>query len=109
MNNTTSIFSQVPIEYYFILSASLFCIGIFGLLYRRNAIIMFMCIEMMLNAVNLLLVALSIWHNDPQGQVFVFFVMGVAAAEVTVGLSILVSLFRNKHTVDIDELKILKG
>ena len=109
MNQINTIFSQVPLEHMLLFCVSLFCIGIFGLLYRRNAIILFMCIEMMLNAVNLLLVALSVWHNDAQGQVFVFFVMGVAAAEVTVGLAILVSFFRNKHTVDIDELNLLKG
>jgi NADH-quinone oxidoreductase subunit K len=106
---SNTIFSQIPIEYYFVLSSALFCIGLFGLMYRRNAIIMFMCVEMMLNSVNLLLVALSVWHNDAQGQVFVFFIMGVAAAEVTVGLAILVSFFRNKHTVDTDEFNLLKG
>jgi NADH-quinone oxidoreductase subunit K len=109
MSQNDTLFSLIPIGHYFILSASLFCIGIFGLLYRRNAIVMFMCIEMMLNAVNLLLVALSVWHNDAEGQVFVFFVMAVAAAEVVVGLAILVSLYRNKQTVDIDELNLLKG
>jgi NADH-quinone oxidoreductase subunit K len=86
----------------------LFCIGVFGVLLRRNAIIIFMSIELMLNAVNLLLVAFSTYHNDSSGQVFVFFIMAVAAAEVAVGLAILVTIYRNLHSVDIDELKALK-
>jgi NADH-quinone oxidoreductase subunit K len=90
------------------LSAVLFSIGALGVLFRKNAIIMFMSIELMLNSVNLLLVAFSTFHNDPSGQVFVFFVMAVAAAEVAVGLAILVTIFRNVHSVDIDELRSLK-
>lgn len=89
-------------------SAVLFSIGVMGVLFRRNAIIIFMSIELMLNAVNLLLVAFSSYHNHASGQVFVFFVMAVAAAEVAVGLAILVTIFRNVHSVDIDELKNLK-
>lgn len=108
MLNSASIFSVVPIQYYLIVSAALFCIGVFGVLFRRNAIIIFMSVELMLNAVNLLLVAFSTYHNDANGQVFVFFVMAVAAAEVAVGLAILVTIFRNVHSVDIDELKNLK-
>ncbi|MBK7149154.1 MAG: NADH-quinone oxidoreductase subunit NuoK [Bacteroidetes bacterium] len=104
-----SIFNIVPIQYYIFISAVLFCIGILGVLFRRNSIIIFMSIELMLNAVNLLLVAFSTYHNDASGQVFVFFVMAVAAAEVAVGLAILVTIFRNVHTVDIDELKSLKN
>ncbi|MCS6935290.1 MAG: NADH-quinone oxidoreductase subunit NuoK [Chitinophagales bacterium] len=103
-----SIFQTVPVHYYLVVSAMLFCIGVLGVLYRRNAIIIFMSIELMLNAVNLLLVAFSAYHNDSGGQVFVFFVMAVAAAEVAVGLAILVAIFRNVHAVDIDELKNLK-
>jgi NADH-quinone oxidoreductase subunit K len=103
-----SIFNVVPIQYYLYLSAALFCIGVLGVLFRRNAIIIFMSVELMLNSVNLLLVAFSTYHNDASGQVFVFFVMAVAAAEVAVGLAILVSIFRNVHSVDIDELKNLK-
>ncbi len=95
-------------QYYLVVSAILFCIGVAGVLYRRNAIIIFMCVELMLNSVNLLLVAFSNYHGDASGQVFVFFVMAVAAAEVAVGLAILVSIYRNSHTVDIDELKNLK-
>lgn len=80
----------VPLDYYLWLAAALFTIGVLGVLYRRNAIIIFMCIELMLNAVNLLLVAFSTYLNDASGQVFVFFIMAVAAAEVAVGLAILV-------------------
>lgn len=108
MNLLMNIFSVVPIQYYVFLSAVLFSIGVLGVLFRRNAIIIFMSIELMLNAVNLLLVAFSTYHNDASGQVFVFFVMAVAAAEVAVGLAILVTIFRNVHSVDIDELKNLK-
>ena len=103
-----NIFTVVPIQYYLIVSAALFCIGVLGVLFRRNAIIIFMSVELMLNSVNLLLVAFSTYHNDANGQVFVFFVMAVAAAEVAVGLAILVTIFRNVHSVDIDELKNLK-
>jgi NADH-quinone oxidoreductase subunit K len=106
MNN---ILEQIGIQNYIYLSAVLFCIGVFGVLYRRNAIIMFMSIEIMLNAVNLLFVAFSTYHQDAQGQVFVFFSMAVAAAEVAVGLAILVSIFRNLSSIDIDNLKNLKG
>ena len=108
MNLLLSILNQVPIQYYLMLSAVLFSIGALGVLFRKNAIIMFMSIELMLNSVNLLLVAFSTFHNDPSGQVFVFFVMAVAAAEVAVGLAILVTIFRNVHSVDIDELRSLK-
>jgi NADH-quinone oxidoreductase subunit K len=104
-----NILEQIGIENYIYLSVILFCIGIFGVLYRRNAIIMFMSVEIMLNAVNLLFVAFSTYHQDAQGQVFVFFSMAVAAAEVAVGLAILVSIFRNLNSIDIDNLKNLKG
>ncbi|WP_395057769.1 NADH-quinone oxidoreductase subunit NuoK [Flavobacterium sp.] len=106
MNN---ILVEIGIENYIFLCVILFCIGIFGVLYRRNAIIMFMSIEIMLNAVNLLFVAFSTFHQDAQGQVFVFFSMAVAAAEVAVGLAILVSIYRNLSSIDIDNLKNLKG
>jgi NADH-quinone oxidoreductase subunit K len=104
-----TILQQIGIENYIYLCVVLFCIGIFGVLYRRNAIIMFMSIEIMLNAVSLLFVAFSTYHQDAQGQVFVFFSMAVAAAEVAVGLAILVSIFRNLSSIDIDNLKNLKG
>ena len=106
MNN---ILVEIGIENYIYLCVILFCIGIFGVLFRRNAIIMFMSIEIMLNAVNLLFVAFSTFHQDAQGQVFVFFSMAVAAAEVAVGLAILVSIYRNLSSIDIDNLKNLKG
>jgi NADH-quinone oxidoreductase subunit K len=98
----------IPIDYYLWLSATLFTIGVLGVLYRRNAIIIFMCIELMLNAVNLLLVAFSTILNDGAGQVFVFFIMAVAAAEVAVGLAILVMMYRNTKTIDINILNRLK-
>lgn len=90
------------------LSAVLFAIGVGGVLLRRNAIIVFMCIELMLNSVNLSLIAFSSYLGDITGQVLVFFVMAVAAAEAAVGLAIVISLFRNKQTVNIDEINILK-
>lgn len=99
---------MIPIEYYLWLSAVLFTIGVLGVLYRRNAIIIFMCIELMLNAVNLVMVAFSNHLNDGSGQVFVFFIMAVAAAEVAVGLAILVVMYRNTKTTDIDILNQLK-
>jgi len=111
----------MPIQYYIILSLTLFCIGIIGVLIRRNAIIIFMCIELMLNAVNLLLVAFSKMHYaaavatdkattvGSEGQLFVFFIMVVAAAEVSVGLAIIVMMFRNIHSVDINFLNRLKN
>jgi NADH-quinone oxidoreductase subunit K len=98
----------IPLDYYIWLSAALFTIGVLGVLYRRNAIIIFMCIELMLNAVNLLLVAFSNYYNDASGQVFVFFIMAVAAAEVAVGLAILIMMYRNTKTTDIDTLNKLK-
>jgi NADH-quinone oxidoreductase subunit K len=104
-----NILQYVPIHYYLMLSGVLFAIGAMGVLFRRNAITIFMCVELMLNSVNLLLVAFSSFHQDSSGQVFVFFIMAVAAAEVAVGLAILVTIFRNVHSVDIDDLKALKN
>ena len=104
-----NVLEQVGIQNYIFLSTILFCIGVFGVLYRRNAIIVFMSIEIMLNAVNLLFVAFSTYHQDAKGQVFVFFSMAVAAAEVAVGLAIVVSVFRNLGAIDISKLKKLKG
>jgi len=100
--------NTIPIDYYIWLSVTLFTIGVLGVLYRRNAIIIFMCIELMLNAVNLLMVAFSSYLNDAAGQVFVFFIMAVAAAEVAVGLAILVLMYRNTKTIDINVLNRLK-
>lgn len=99
---------KIPVEYYLWLSLALFCTGVMGVLFRRNAIIIFMCIELMLNAVNILLVAFSTYLNDSDGQVFVFFIMAVAAAEVAVGLAILIMMYRNTRTTDIDILNRLK-
>ena len=108
----------MPINYYIFLSIALFVIGIVGVLTRRNVIIIFMCIELMLNAVNLLFVAFSKMHHlalgaknaaaGSEGQLFVFFIMVVAAAEVSVGLAIIVMLYRNTHSVDIAFLNRLK-
>lgn len=110
----------MPIQYYLLLSAALFCTGIWGVLTRRNAIIIFMCVELMLNAVNLLLVAFSKMHHmkalavdaatkaGTEGQLFVFFIMVVAAAEVSVGLAIIVMMYRNIHSVDVNFLNRLK-
>ena len=100
--------NHVPLNYYIILSATLFAIGVLGVLLRRNAIIIFMCIELMLNAVNLLLTVFSVWHGDAGGQVMVFFIMAVAAAEVAVGLAILVMIYNNIKSVDINDLSNLK-
>ncbi|MBS1490574.1 MAG: NADH-quinone oxidoreductase subunit NuoK [Bacteroidetes bacterium] len=99
----------IPIDNYIWLSTVLFSIGVLGVLYRRNAIIIFACIELMLNAVNLLMVSFSNTLNDSRGQVFVFFIMAVAAAEVAVGLAILVMMYRKTKSVDIDILNRLKG
>jgi NADH-quinone oxidoreductase subunit K len=103
------ILHNIKIEHYLLLSSVLFSLGIFGMLLRKNAIIIFMCVELMLNAVNLALVAFSKIHGDTDGQIFVFFIMVVAAAEVAVGLAILMMLYRNMHTTDTDELNSLKG
>jgi NADH-quinone oxidoreductase subunit K len=108
----------MPINYYIFLSVALFCIGVAGVLTRRNAIIIFMCVELMLNAVNLLLVAFSKMHHQAtgainrnagiDGQLFVFFIIVVAAAEVSVGLAIIVMMYRNTHSVDVNFLNRLK-
>jgi len=98
----------IPINFYILLSAILFAIGVMGVLFRRNAIIILMSVELMLNAVNLLLVAFSSFHSDSSAQVFVFFTMLVAAAEVSIGLAILVMIYRNTKSTDIDVLSKLK-
>jgi NADH-quinone oxidoreductase subunit K len=100
--------TSIPLQYYLLLSAILFTIGVVGVLVRRNAIIVFMSIELMLNSVNLTLVAFSSFLGDPAGQTFVFFVMAVAAAEAAVGLAIIIALFRNKQTMNVDDLNIMK-
>ncbi len=99
---------MVPLTHYLILSAILFTVGVLGVLTRRNAIIVFLCVELMLNSVNLSLIAFSAYLGDATGQVFVFFVIAVAASEAAVGLAIIIALFRNKQTVNIDEINIMK-
>ena len=99
---------SIPLEYYLSLSAFLFTLGVIGVVTRRNAIIIFMSIEMMLNAVNLTLISFSAYMGDTAGQIFVFFVMAVAAAEAAVGLAIVLALFRSRQTVYVDEVNIMK-
>ena len=99
---------QIPIEYYLILSAALFAIGIAGVLIRRNAIVVFMCIELMLNSANLTFITFSSYLGNSTGQIFVFFVMAVAAAEAAVGLAIIIALFRNMQTISVDKFNIFK-
>jgi NADH-quinone oxidoreductase subunit K len=99
---------MITITHYLVLSAILFTLGVIGVLIRRNAIVIFMCVELMLNAVNLSFVAFAHYLNSMQGQLFVFFSMTVAAAEAAVGLAIIVALFRNKETVNIDDMNIMK-
>ncbi|MBU3699759.1 MAG: NADH-quinone oxidoreductase subunit NuoK [Candidatus Kapabacteria bacterium] len=100
--------TSIPLDYYLILSAILFVIGVVGVVTRRNAIIIFMSIELMLNAVNLSMVAFSSFLGDIAGQMFVFFIMAVAAAEAAIGLAIVLALFRNKQTVYVDEINLMK-
>ena len=108
METVTQTIQSVPLNHYILLSAIIFSIGVMGVLIRRNAIVIFMSIELMLNAVNLLLVAFSAFRGDAAGQVFVFFVMALAAAEVAVGLAIIVMIFRNTNSTDINILNRLK-
>jgi NADH-quinone oxidoreductase subunit K len=100
---------MVPTGYYVLLAAALFTIGVLGVLTRRNALIVFMSIELMLNSANLALVAFAQRWQSANGQILVFFVITVAAAEVAVGLALLVTIFRSKRTTDIDEINTLKG
>jgi NADH-quinone oxidoreductase subunit K len=100
---------MVPVSYYFALSAILFALGALGVLLRRNAIIIFMSVELMLNAANLLFVSFARMYEALEGQIYVFFVIAVAAAEVAVGLAIIVAIFRTKKSIDIDEMSSLKG
>jgi len=100
---------MVPTSYYVILSAILFTLGVSGVLLRRNAIIIFMSVELMLNSANLVFVAFARQFENLAGQVFVFFVMTVAAAEVAVGLALIVTIFRTKKSINVDEVNQLKG
>lgn len=108
MENVTQAIQGIPLNHYILLSIIIFSIGVIGVLIRRNAIVIFMSIELMLNAVNLLLTAFSVHHNDPSGQVFVFFIMALAAAEVAVGLAIIVMIYRNTNSTDVNILNKLK-
>jgi NADH-quinone oxidoreductase subunit K len=100
---------MLPIEYYITLSAILFTIGAVGVLVRRNAIVIFMSIELMLNSANLAFVAFARLYGSLNGQIFVFFVMAVAAAEVAVGLALIVAIFHSKKSINVDEISSLKG
>jgi len=99
---------MVPLSYYLALSAIMFILGTFGVVSRRNPIVMFMSLELMFNAANLAFVAFARYYNMLNGQIFVFFVMVVAAAEVAVGLALIVVIFRNRHNIDVDEMNTLK-
>ena len=100
---------MIPVSYYVGLSAVLFSIGALGVLIRRNPIVIFMSVELMLNSANLVLVAFAREYADLSGQIFVFFVMTVAAAEVAVGLALIVAIFRTRKSIDIDQMNPLKG
>jgi NADH-quinone oxidoreductase subunit K len=100
---------MLPVTYYIGLSAVLFTIGALGVLIRRNPIVIFMSVELMLNSANLAFVAFARAFAEQNGQIFVFFVMTVAAAEVAVGLALIVAIFRSKHSIDIDQMNSLKG
>ncbi|PLX79029.1 MAG: NADH-quinone oxidoreductase subunit NuoK [Desulfuromonas sp.] len=99
---------MITVNHYLVVSAILFSLGTFGVLTRRNAIVIFMCIELMLNAVNLTFIALSNHLGNMDGQVFVFFVMTVAAAEAAVGLALMISFFRNRESIEVDDISLLK-
>ena len=100
---------MISLHYYLVLGAVLFSIGAVGVFTQRNALIIYMCIELMLNSVNLTFIAFSRFLQDMNGHIFVFMIMTVAAAEAAVGLAIIISLFRNKSTVNVDEINLMKG
>lgn len=104
-----NIIQSVPLDYFIILSSVLFCLGVLGVLLRRNAIVILGCVELMLNSVNLMLAAFSAYKNDGDGQILVFFIMVVAAAEVAVGLAIIAMLYRNTRSVDVGIFNKLRG
>jgi len=99
----------MPISYFLAISAIMFVVGILGVVLRRNALVMFMSLELMFNAANLVFVTYANHYQLLSGQIFVFFIMAVAAAEVAVGLALMVAIFRNKHSIDIDQMNSLKG
>lgn len=100
---------MVPLSWYMLLSTAVFTIGVFGFLTRKNIILMFMSIELMLNAVNINLIAISHYLQDLRGQILAFFIIAVAAAEAAIGLAIVIALFRNKATAHVDEVKEMQG
>jgi len=108
MENITHSMQGIPLNHYILLCSIIFSIGVIGVLIRRNAIVIFMSVELMLNSVNLLLTAFSVYRGDATGQVFVFFIMALAAAEVAVGLAIIVMIYRNTNSIDINVLNRLK-
>lgn len=108
MENTLTQIQTIPLPYYILFCSALFSIGVVGVLSKRNALVIFMSVELMLNSANLLLTAFSAYSNDPAGQIFVFFIMVVAAAEVAIGLGLLVVVYRSTKTVDIHLLNKLK-
>ena len=99
---------MVPISYYLFLAAALFCLGMFGVLVRRNALVVFMCVELMLNAANLTFLAFARMRGDSIGHVSAFFVIAVAAAEASIGLAIVIAVFRSRGTVNIEEIRTMK-
>ena len=100
---------MVPVAYYLALSAVMFVLGILGVMLRRNALVIFMSLELMFNAANLVFVTFARMYGSIEGQLVVFFVMTVAAAEVAIGLALMVEIFRTKHSIDMDQLNTLKG
>jgi NADH-quinone oxidoreductase subunit K len=109
METTNTFIQSVPLEYFIVLSTVLFSMGVLGVLLRKNAIVILGCVELMLNSVNLLLAAFSSYKGDGNGQILVFFIMVVAAAEVAVGLAIIAMLYRNTKSVDISIFNKLRG
>ena len=109
MDSTNTFIQNVPLEYFIVLSTILFSLGVLGVLLRKNAIIILGCVELMLNSVNLLLAAFSAYKGDGHGQILVFFIMVVAAAEVAVGLAIITMMYRNTKNVDVSIFNKLKG
>ncbi|SNB47598.1 NADH-quinone oxidoreductase subunit NuoK [Geobacter sp. DSM 9736] len=99
---------MISLDSYLIVSAILFAIGTIGVLTRRNAIVIFMCVEMMLNAVNLSFIALSRYLGNIDGQIFVFFIMTVAAAEAAVGLALMIAFYKNRESIDVEDINLLK-
>ena len=100
---------HITLQHYLIVSAMLFAVGLFGVIVRRNLLVIYMCIELMLNAANLALVAFSRFTNNLDGQVFVFFIITVAAAEVSVGLALIVALYRKRQTAHVEDLTMMKN